>query len=95
MRTDPERIERAVQARDRGERFRAFLDDPEISKFFKFYESEQLEKMLAAKPTDDDARRACALAINAMRTFRASLSAAIVSGEMAGETLKRDNSHGR
>jgi hypothetical protein len=95
LRDKTERLARAQAARDRGERFATFLADPEVEKIFTNYERDQLNQMLAAKPTDDDARRACALAINAMRQFKAFLSAAVVSGEAAGETLKRDNTHGR
>ena len=95
MRDNTERLARAQHARDRGERFKAFLQDPDVVEIFAAYERDQLNDMLKASPTDDDARRACALAINAMRAFRAFLSAAVVSGETAGETLKREIHHGR
>lgn len=85
---------RLQHARDRGERFKTFLDDPDVAAFFTAYERVEIDAMLKASPTDDETRRAHALAINSMRAFRAFLSAAVVSGETAGDTLKRDT-HGR
>lgn len=74
----------------RAEKFAAFMSDPDVVAFFAAYERDQVETMLRAATTDDDARRAASLSIKAMREFRAFITGGIAAGDRALETLKRE-----
>jgi len=91
LRDETQRLDRASQAAMRGERFRDFMADGDVAAFFAAYERDHIERMLKAGPGEDDTRRDAALAISAMREFRAFIHAAILAGARASETLRKEN----
>lgn len=91
-----EKLSRAAHSAARGERFRQFVDDPDITAFLDAFDKDRIREMVQCKPSDDEGRRDAALRLWAMQQLRQFIASAISAGQQAERVLAREsNTDGR
>ena len=87
MRTPADKIDTLVSAAHEAAFLRPLLGDAPQA-WFDHVERALIDRMVAAKPTDDEARRDAALELHAIRKVRQMIAATVAAGDYANKKLE-------
>ena len=87
MRTPSEKLDVLVDTARAADLLRPLLGD-EGQAWFDRVEASLIDQMVAAKPTDDEARRDAALELHAIRKVRQMIAATVAAGNYANKKLE-------
>lgn len=82
-----DRIGRLSSDINHAYRIKSLFDDPEVLRWFDMQERQAIDRILASET--DDARRASAADLKALRNLRTHLGAVVAAGDRAAATLKK------